>query len=60
VTTELISTLLVQKHELEKLCESKNWDWEKCLNEHIALEKIDGQLLELGYFDESSNGKYPK
>ena len=50
-TIKLISTLLVQKHELENLCESKNWDWEKCLKEHLALETIDAKLLELGYYD---------
>ena len=51
VTTKLISTLLVQKHELEKLCERKNGVWEKTLEEHYQLEKFDAELLESGYYD---------
>ncbi len=46
-----IKALLAQKSALEKSCERKNGVWEKTLEEHYPLEKIDAELLESGYYD---------
>lgn len=51
-----IQTLLKRKAKVEKSCSRKQWIWKDALREHRLLECIDGELINLGYYDYKNRG----